>query len=94
MHHHHSVSTSPLPFLPTVYLVIATFLLGYFFVGFVPAFPGIIWNIGRFVLGTRSRTEGIICVNCARRAFPVYRTTTRYRCCQCNTLFDGPDHFE
>jgi hypothetical protein len=46
-----------------------------------------------FARGRRDRSGGIPCTSCARLAFPVEGTTTRYRCSICGCRFDGPEHF-
>jgi hypothetical protein len=44
--------------------------------------------------GRRNRERGIPCLHCQRVAFPVEGTTARYRCWNCGSRFDGPEHFE
>ena len=43
--------------------------------------------------GRRDRDDGVTCLACGRRAFPVDGTTRSYRCGICGTRFEGPEHF-
>ena len=45
-----------------------------------------------FLRGYRNREAGIPRVRCRKRAFPIEGATTRYRCWNCGSRFDGPGH--
>jgi hypothetical protein len=44
------------------------------------------------VRGRRDRDAGFPCVHCRRVAFPVEGSTTRYRCWNCGSRFEGLEH--
>ena len=46
-----------------------------------------------YLRGRRNRDQGIPCIQCERRAFPIAGTAKRYRCWNCGCRFDGPEHF-
>jgi hypothetical protein len=73
-------------------------VLSFFLVGCVLAVAGsagwgLIHRTYHLVRGRRDREDGISCVACGRRAFPVEGTTRNYRCGICGCRFEGPEHF-
>ena len=46
-----------------------------------------------YLRGRRGRDRGIPCVQCHRTAFPIEGTATHYRCWNCGSRFEGPEHF-
>jgi hypothetical protein len=59
----------------------------------VSAIWAITQQVIHFICGRRNRDEGIPCPKCLRAAFPVDGTVTSYRCWNCRSWFEGPQHF-
>jgi hypothetical protein len=59
----------------------------------VSAAAAIVYRVYHSARGRRDRPDGIPCVACGRRAFPVEGTIQNYRCGICRCRFAGPEHF-
>jgi DNA-directed RNA polymerase subunit RPC12/RpoP len=67
--------------------VVAACVLVYFGLGVMPQ------AYAYLARGRRNRERGIPCSECHKTAFPVEGTTTHYRCSNCGSQFEGPEHF-
>jgi hypothetical protein len=52
----------------------------------------IVLKVHGYLRGRRNRDQGIPCVKCKRRAFPVEGSVKRYRCWSCGVRFTGAEH--
>ena len=68
---------------PRLVLLPCLFLLA----GVISAGAAFAYRIYALTRGRRDRSDGISCVACDRRAFPVEGTTNRYRCGICKCRF-------
>jgi hypothetical protein len=46
-----------------------------------------------YLRGRRNHDQGVPCIQCQRKAFPIGEMTNRYRCRICGCRFEGPAHF-